>query len=544
MVPQRSLAPSMDGMEIEDDSPSLNTATINQISSPQFSQQPPRFPILSQSSTKPNSVALDVPTSGGTELSVRPMAQSQPHRTPVPLQGPRAGYFNEGRKENRPIAQTHPVPQFPEQAEQQKQPIDIQLAQDFQEKLPRQHKARQQAQEIERAPSRQRKSVQVPQSTVMQQYTSDSRANVVPQVRIAPLHATEAEKRPRANSQQQRQQTEGIPFARRIDTYIQSPHNSTPLPSPASARPAKSIASPAEGPRPSSVPATASIHPAPRPPPVPAKRIDIKSLVNDEPAEPKPHKRLSDTRIAVATQQIPSPSTLSQAYQQPSAPPLQTLRRDTAHEMSHHMQQQDLRPSFGPPMQQQQQAPNGTWPNPPQRTYFSERPTFQSQSVQSPPNFAPLSSRSTFAPLQQRPQVPSSPPPPFSSHSRHSSYTGMAPHPHQQQAQAHGASSLQASPYARIQPQIQHIQPQPPPQQAPQQAPQNQLAYISSHVSSPRDEYLRRHEARMMQEMVSPHEMNAQNQRETFRREPGTLDRQGRFTPTGFAGRQGPGRER
>ena len=48
----------------------------------------------------------------------------------------------------------------------------------------------------------------------------------------------------------------------------------------------------------------------------------------------------------------------------------------------------------------------------------------------------------------------------------------------------------------------------------------------------------------MMQEMVSPHEMNAQNQREAFRRDTGTMDRQGRFTPTGFGGMQGPGRER
>ncbi|KAI9710439.1 MAG: hypothetical protein M1812_007407 [Candelaria pacifica] len=120
-VVQRPLAPSMEPMEIEDDSPRIQPAIPLQTSPPTFA---PRFPPLAQAVSTPSQAQATVAAPPQHPLAERPVSVQQPQPTSQPPRatqrapGPHLGYFPDSRAENRPILQAQPAQQHPQSLQQ------------------------------------------------------------------------------------------------------------------------------------------------------------------------------------------------------------------------------------------------------------------------------------------------------------------------------------------------------------------------------------------------------------------------------------------
>jgi len=498
--PQRPLAPLVDVSEVGSDSPSLR-ATKSQISPHSFGNAQSRFSASAQAeqgaAALSSQMLLQGPASPASRITIQPQQRSQ--QTP----GPRMGMFPDGRSrpssqpqnQMEPAAREQHQKQQRRQQQQQQQHQDQQHAylhhqqQQRQEQRQQQIVQRQQDQDLEeRAPQHYRSQAQHqvainPSQTSVLDYRLaqqptidiDEPSRRALEQRLQDRIQSNQEELQRHRITQQRQQpgdgisdshrvssgTFAIPRQQTASTKPQAP-SSMPMP----------VSPPAGLQRPNSVPATAAS--APPAPPQPPKKSSIMNLLNDEPAEPKPSKRLGDPRTTARTPEPQATSSSSQLYPQSTQMMQpQFYRRDAASDAVHRL-------PLGQSQQQQQsqvresmrdQAPGH------QRALFDAKANFQLQSAD--PGHAVLSYMATTSrpgfQLLQRDRVPS--PTPFS-HSRTSSYTSI----HQQQAQSQprthehrtsipgtpAESTLRPSPYANLnphQPQLQHHNPTPLQQQ-------------------------------------------------------------------------------
>lgn len=273
--------------------------------------------------------------------------------------------------------------------------------------------------------------------------------------------------------------------------------------------------------KPAAQPLAPPSHPPPpqesRPVQPPPRRVNVMSLLNDDPVEPEPTKKQVGIKPAIeSTLQRQSQST-SQAHSYYGQSVQSHARRDFVTDPigpSHHHQS---RPSFGHTPQPSQQQ--GLPPHQPrdsgqpfshmaqQRRYLDQQSTYQSSGRDSPqiPNLYPSQTARPAFPNLQRPQAPS-PPPSMTAHSRTSSYNAPSPlhhQPRQNQIPSHSQTNfaaargpaLQGSIYARMSPSQhlashprQHVQQQQqqgaPPPPAPQ-APQQHHPYQQHHPTPP-----------------------------------------------------------
>ncbi|MCJ1374602.1 hypothetical protein MMC20_005834 [Loxospora ochrophaea] len=140
MMPHRPLAPSTDVSDTENSTSKLQSAAT-QGSPPHYTQAPPRFPPLAQAAPVHNLG----PTHQTPQNDTSPVARGQPSvsgpRATHPLQGPRAGYFPDERKEARPSLQASPATHqmHPQSVTIQQQPTPTQSApQQITQQLPQQ----------------------------------------------------------------------------------------------------------------------------------------------------------------------------------------------------------------------------------------------------------------------------------------------------------------------------------------------------------------------------------------------------------------------
>ncbi|KAL9044797.1 MAG: hypothetical protein Q9214_002092 [Letrouitia sp. 1 TL-2023] len=521
----RNLAPNIESIEIDNGSPQVHAVKPTQPSPPQFHQPPLRYQTLAQADPTPTTAFSSTVPPTGSISSSRGQSQGQQLRNSQ-AQGPRPGYFSEER--SRPLLQPQPatpqqtVPQRQQEqhparsrqseAHVQKETLNRQKEQEFNELLHQQHSLRHpEIQHMSLPPQ--------PSSRTQQQAPPSLAPSNQPVVGTSAVRITsqpsDLDCKPRANDQSQQieaSQLDSSSTIGRFDSNRQNSHSSgsfrqSTLQSPTSGKlPTQVLSAQDVAIRPSSVPAAPSNQP-PRPAPTPIKRSNIMSILNDEPSEPQPRKRPSESR---ATPPPQSPARITQSYQVPNPSVQQQYQPESTVDfilprqsvsqlnMQHQQQQQQQQ------LSQAREAPL-TWAAAAQRS--------QGQSIKSPP-IQPLHmqqpTRSELLhPLKRN--IAQSPPPHYS-HSRSSSYTNMgsqhqqaqATHFHHQQQgsqpQTHAAPNLQPSPYASIQP-IQHLHPQHAQgqqlqqQQQPQQpAQQQQMATHQQQYRAQQDEAQRQME--------------------------------------------------
>ncbi|KAL8993975.1 MAG: hypothetical protein Q9169_005948 [Polycauliona sp. 2 TL-2023] len=497
LPPQRPLAPSVDQVDVDGESPQVQATKPVPISPPQAQTSQPRYQTLAQAEPTPTPV-FSVPANQGP-VSVGPRSQQQPsQQRNTSLQGPRSGFFSDERA--RSLLQPQTSMESPKAQQQQrhsqseeevsrirrveaqqraealKKQQQQQQKQDFLEKLEQQHQGR----HVEQIPVtiQQQPSVRNPSISGSQPFLAPSQPSSS-QVRIAPSQPLELDTRPRINHSQQIQfdriQQEPTSAMRRIDPAISGRVRQPALQSPASARIALALSPLDESARTSSTPAT-PVHVPPRPSPAPAKRSNIMSILNDEPSEaPAPRRKAEDAPAVASIPTQHSPTMLIQPYRPPSQLSQTHSARDSGHDRAVHAMQHQHRHSLSQSatLQQQlqhqvQQSAQGRegpapWAAAAQRLE-QQRSSYQSpNSPHSQPAFLQPASRNSFQAIQRN-HAPSPPPTAFS-HSRTPSYTSgptqlapqqqMPPHQTQQassQGPGHAAPNLQASPYATIQP--------------------------------------------------------------------------------------------
>ena len=469
IAPQRQLAPSVESMEIEKDSPSLRPAKAVPISPPQFAQPPQRFSTILQPEAAPKPSITQPAPNTTSSPSVRAGLQTLQQRASQNLQGPRIGFFNDHARTLQP--QPQQTQQSRQQEERQPQGFNKNTGvQEYQEAFQAQQRARQQ--DTQSMASKYPQPVQAQQSIGPLSQTSHSRQHS--QVRIAPSQSSNADLRPQVAPQQQlhsqpqqsqshRHEPNHTEILRRLESNGSGRQSS--LQSIAASRLPQTFSPPQTATRPSSVPAPAV---AQQPP----KRSNIMNILNDEPAEPPPRKKIIEAQPSVPTPPPQSPARHMYPQSIQSTQPYQ--RREVPAEQSHAPQQHHHhRPSLGPLLSQQQpqtrDAPSTNWAEVAQRKFSDRTPNYQPQVIDAPrvqPSFSQQASRTPLQVLQ-RSQAPT----PSSSyaHSRTSSYASL--HPQQQQPQPHQQAQqppqtstqatpvLQPSPYAQIHP---HMPPQHP----------------------------------------------------------------------------------
>lgn len=507
---QRTLAPSVEQVDMDNASPLPQPSKPIPISSPLIQTSQPRYPALAQAEPAPTTTPVfpQAPSPSAVNAASRTRQTSQQRASQ--LQGPRSGFFSDER--SRPILQAQPTAETAKHRQQPRQGHETTEAnvsrqheaegraealrrlqkQEFLDHLEQQHHGRRPEQPRQQLlpqhhPRHQdqgqtggpaQASILNPPAAVSQSFFPPNHS-ISSQVRIAPSQRSEFEPRPRVSSQPQQPQLDTVKqetsaALRRLDPVAPERGRQSVNQSSASGRPPSAISSPAEIARPASVSGPAS-QPPPRPSPAPGKRSNLMSLLNDEPSEPTPpRRRPEDVSVASSKPLQQSPITLTQAYQPPLQPPQQHQPREQGIDRPVHSSQQQHRPSMGQSsvQQQQQQAQQQLHPREAPSTWVAaaqrleqQRTAFQSPPVNSPrsqPVYLQQSSRGPFQSIQ-RIHAPS-PPPSNYSHSRTSSYTaGPAQHAQQQQNQSQpqqapsqpqvqAAPNLQPSPYASIQP--------------------------------------------------------------------------------------------
>ncbi|KAL8834857.1 MAG: hypothetical protein Q9170_003557 [Blastenia crenularia] len=500
---QRTLAPSIDHVDVDNETPPMQPSKPVQMSPPQVPTPQPRYQALAQAEAAPVPVFSQATSQGVGNTNSRQQQSSQQRASQ--LQGPRSGFFTDERP--RPILQPQPPIDIQKHHQQQRQinqddevnrirPLEVpsrtealkrQQKQDFLDKLEQQHHIRQADQPgppqllqphprhtdrpqtiVQQHPSNRSQSTAVSQSFLPPSQSMSS------QIRIAPSQPPEIEPRPRFSSHPQQPQLEMIKqenpaVLRRLDPNAPDQGRQSAIQSPSSGR--IPLANPplGENTRPNSISRPPSQPPA-KPSPAPAKRSNIMSILNDEPSEPPPARRRPEDTLSTASKSLQQPPT--QSYQPLGHPSQQAPPRDPGLDISVSLAQPQHRVSMSQSNVQQQQqqgqqqiqtreAPS-TWVAAAQRLE-QQRSNYQSPPVNSPrsqPMFLQQSSRGPFQTIQ-RSHAPSPPLAPFS-HSRNSSYTRELPQhgpqpqiqsqPSKQASQVQAAPNLQPSPYATIQP--------------------------------------------------------------------------------------------
>lgn len=462
IVPQRQLAPSVESMEIEKDSPSLRPTKPAPISPPQFVQGSQRFSTILQPEPIPKPSIAQAVQNTTSSPSARAGSQTLQQRAQT-LQGPRIGFFNDHARTLQP--QPQQTQQSRQQEERQPQGFNKNSSvQEFQEAFQPQHRARQQ--DTQSIASKYQPPTQAQQPIGPLAQTPHSRQHS--QVRIAPSQSSNLDLRPQVAPPQQlhsqpqqlqshRHEPNHTEILRRLESN--GPGRQSNLQSIAAPRLPQTFSPPPAATRPSSVPAPAATQ-------QPPKRSNIMNILNDESAEPPPRKKISEAQPSVPTPPPQSPA--RHMYHQSIQSTQPYTRRDVPAEQSHASQQHHHhRTALSQLLTQQQPpsrdpAPSTNWAEVAQRKFSDRTPNYQPQVVEAPrvqPSFSQQASR---APLQvlQRSQAPT--PSSTYAHSRTSSYASL--HPQQQQPQPHQQAQqpsqtstqatpvLQPSPYAQSHP--------------------------------------------------------------------------------------------
>ncbi|MCJ1244129.1 hypothetical protein MMC30_001327 [Trapelia coarctata] len=368
-VPHRALAPNTETLDAVIGSPSFQSNGSSQVSPPHHGQVAPRLAPLLQAGASNGTGTLQ-PTSQNTSAANVPIQSSpQSQRSSQPLQGPRAGFFPTDRSSQASIlpgsaGRPHVVhenhPSHHHHQPQEQQPGKRIDADEFAELVARQHRA----------------AHAYPQEPVQYNAPGALKArihqpNPLLQPRTSSAVSAETERKPRVAAHQQQSPTDPSPPAlRRLDSLGQVPYPPSHAQSPQTGRPLI-MSPPQELARPSSVPASVqstNIQPPQRPVPPPAKRSNIMSILNDEPADPQPRKSLNEHRVAAPTPPPQSPALSAQIYQQPGQPLPQFPRREPVIEASQAMQQ----------LQQPEQQGRMPYAQPPQQMH----PQIQQQQQQ------------------------------------------------------------------------------------------------------------------------------------------------------------------
>ncbi|KAL8937053.1 MAG: hypothetical protein Q9216_004619 [Gyalolechia sp. 2 TL-2023] len=556
---QRTLAPSIDHVDLDIEAPQPQPTKSVQLSPPQVQVPQPRYPVLAQAEATPIPVFSQPTSQGPVNNTSRPQQSSQPRASQ--LQGPRSGFFPNERP--RPLLQAQPSVDTKEHHQQQRQvhqehdghrirsqeapgnaeALKRQQKQDFLEKLEQQHHIRhaEPAAPQQRLKHPARHMDQTPTVTNQQPPSrSQSTANPQPfyppgqpmssQVRIAPSQPPELEPRPRFSSQPQQSALDILkqepPTAlRRLDPNVQDQGRQSTIHSPSLGRLPLASPSPAENTRPSSVSGLLS-QPPPKPAPAQAKRSNIMSILNDEPSEPAPPRRRPEDGLPAAHSQPPqqTPVALTQAYQPSSQSSQQTPARDPGIDKQFHLAQSQHRLSTSQSNVQQQQQQQqqqqhvqawegpGKWPAVAQARQHErdvaaamqrmdqERASVNAILAKSPHSQQPLWAQQLLrgpGRLTERGHAPSPPPAP-NSHSRASSYTGGLVQ-QQMQSQASKPSSqppIQAAPNLQPSPYA-TIQPHQPTLSHQQQ----QVAHSQQQARAQQEQMQRQLEEQRQQDM-------------------------------------------
>jgi hypothetical protein len=523
---QRPLAPIVDGMDIDNVSPSLRP-TQAQHSPPSLPvTQPKLHPLAAQSG--PSSLASAAPG------EIRPKTQ-QPRF-------PRVGFFTEERKDAATVPQLTLSQQQTQQQLQQPMQMQPQIGQN--------QALLQRAETIHTstwrgAPEQVPPKMPQMQSTVQQQALSLHQSSAPTPRQYLSAHGNMTDIVDGHRQQIFKREDEN-PSLRRIEQYgnharefgapvqdkILSPiENPYVSPTKEVPRPNSTPAQMPEAPRPALVPTQAlAPSPAPVPAPAPTKRINIMSMLNDD-TETQPTKRLKEAHDESSKTQSPA-STYQPASQPLSRVDSQSHAPTPVHAPTQQYTQHGQYPGLQhqpPPVQQAAAPPTSSlqrsagpyqetsnrWPSHSQPTphsewlkHFDPRPTNRSSSAYSPQQttnsppvhaaYAPGSSsipRHSQQPYQHTQHAPSPPPQPahqthFRSgsqqqHVRIPSY-GHVPSPtigpqHQSHTGPPPIPALQRHPYAA---------PSPPPQAPahgppPQQPHHGSREYLPTHMYPP-----------------------------------------------------------
>ena len=501
---QRPLAPNPEIQE-GDESPAL-LSNASPHHSAYISQVPPRLAPLPQAgSGSPNLTSQSMSQKSGASSNRNPPAQQQHHsRNSRQSQGPPKGYFS-GRpeRESRQVTQVQPSPQRQQPAPPQDNPVQHSQqrpaleAQTFQEELTRQHRKRQ-----EQEPQmmvHMSHSVPLQAQTASQPQVNENRPHL--RTRVATSVPKEVDQRLQPNGQQPGSVNPSPPSIRRLDSFGSTPHTESLFPSTTNSR--MILSPPQESIRAASVPMSApsQLPPPSRPvQPKEAKRSNIMSILNDEPAEPQSRKSLNESRLTAPTPPLQPPAVSTPTFQQPSQLAQQVHRHDHVLESNPGQQHHHIPPQQQvhvqlqqrvPLNQQSQQAqhqqqeqrhqeqliqprePGNSWSTVAQRTMYEPRQSFTAQVASSPRQqhiYAQPASRPNLQHIQPT-RAPS--PPPSNIHPKAVSYPGMHPQQGQPQSIHQATPSLSASPYASMTQQPSQLQPhpqrqQPPPPQRPQ----------------------------------------------------------------------------
>ena len=533
-APQRTLAPNPEAPDAESEAVQPGpTSAPSQASPSQYGQHQTRLVPLRQAGPPPVALPAQVATAQEpAPPSSRQQVQIQ-RPTTQQIQGPRIGFFNDGEHSAHPTQASAPVA-IPRREIREHQPIEREQAassqvlgkEQFTNMLSMQHARKEESKQQKPqypAPNPQRAPIQQQPVAQKQEPFPQSRAHssIMPQA--------EADRVPRVSTyQSQRPPEPSPPVIRRQESYPAAAVYSQPSShSPIHPRPSPQHTQ-TEVSRPGSVPISTlaapvapSQPPPPPQPPAPAKRSNIMSILNDEPAEPQPLKTPIDTRTHIEARPPPpppphhhSPATQAPLYQQP-AQQTQYQRRDPIMDgMSQH-QSTSLRPSYSQQLYQsqpqQQTAPPQSQPPPQakepsgwstsrpsfyeqrhvygqstasspqtQQTYLQPaRPSYPAQVSSHQDSQAP-NSRHSYS--QQTTHMESQATSPHThAHSRGSSYSTI----HPQVSQGTG-QSLAPSPWSSIRPpsQPQPLQPHPPPPPPAQQGLHQSISHSHSHSNS------------------------------------------------------------
>ncbi|KAL8690425.1 MAG: hypothetical protein Q9218_004125 [Villophora microphyllina] len=500
MPSRRTLAPSVEHLDAENEVLQAQPSKPAQIPAPQSTPSQARYQTLAQADAIPVPAFSQPASQGPMGTGPRTSSQQLQRQTSQPRsdqpQGPRSGYFSEQR--SRPILQAQPpgdLQKFQQQQRQAQQEEEANLIRqveaqnhaeaakrlsqsEFFDNLKQQHKdlhPEQAHSRVQHNPSARN------QQTVGLQSLLDSSQPTSSQVR-------HLEPRPQISSQTQQPTFENIqhePSARiiRAQSVTQARVQQPTMQSPATARTPLAMSPRDEIIRPSSIlSAPVQAPPRPTPTPTPIKRSNLMSILNEEPSEPPlPRRKVEETP---STPSLPTQRsqqlhmTLTQPYRPPSQPSQPISARDQGLERSTQALHQQQRSSISQPnlLQQQAQAQAQAREAPTSWVAAVSRPAYQPGQINSPHPPAVYLQQNPRNSLQslQRGHAPSPPPSPYV-HSRSSSYTNgpptqqQAPREQQMQShhsiqsqppqpnQSHAAPNLQPSPYATIQPHHQHL---------------------------------------------------------------------------------------
>ncbi|KAI9800461.1 MAG: hypothetical protein M1833_003347 [Piccolia ochrophora] len=476
---QRTLAPSVETIEIEDDSPRSHASMPVHHSPPQY---PPssKYPTLAQATTSQSQAQPLQPASAMPPRSVMPSHTQAEARASQPTHGPRAGYFTEARGENRPVLQAQPA------ATQQAQ---TQFRPEYHSSAPQQQPP---------APSRYSNTTQAPTRNIKEQVAPVSnQTQPVLQARPAPVTTLQQEQRhqPSQQVQSQHQQGHHHPAPQQLQqqvssrpppsqqhpppprqsgdshhaAYSQPPSQPQSQPS-ASIRPPMSSSPPQQEARPRSVPGqvAAAIPPAVRAQ-EPRKTSSIMALLNNnEPEEPAYRKRMDvGGASSPAPSQAPQPPIYSSQAPPSTSHPLHRPENPESQAPKHPYE----RPALA----------SANWYTRPQYPSSASSPQPQQPTYAPPPQPAYQPLRTHTPPAQAQ-----------YAHSRGPSYTER-PQPNLVHAQHQARAQQQTPPPGhhynepprhQYQPPIPHSAPAPQHQVAPHPPPPPQQQPMHPHSRS------------------------------------------------------------